>query len=271
MTLPANADPDEIDGALHWLRALTPPGRACELDGTDVGHLARAARTLLARYDALSGVVDAAADHVLALGGPWRDGALDVAVGDMAAMVRGAAPPGAEPPHVVCIDAEATRLHGEAFAVGGVVVGPDGSEVGSFYARCEMPGEAFSPWVRENVLPALADAPPTHPDPRSMRSALWDWLAARPEGSVVVADCGWPVECNLLQRCVEDDPAREMRGPYPLHEAASLALASGAPGAVDGDAPGAAPPGRAHHPTWDARASAQAAHRALARALRRRG
>ncbi len=175
-------------------------------------------------------------------------------------------------PPIVCFDAEASHLHGFAFAAGGVVLAPDGEVAATFFALAEVPEDALSPWVRENVLPALAAERPTHPDLASMRAAFWAWLAVRPEGALVVVDCGWPVEANLLQACVDDSPARRMRGPSPLHEAATLLLAAGVDGSDEGrraclgDARWG--PLRPHHPVDDALASARLVREALLR-LRR--
>lgn len=44
-------DPTTLEGALYWLRALTPEARAAELDRADVDFLVTSARTLLAEYE----------------------------------------------------------------------------------------------------------------------------------------------------------------------------------------------------------------------------
>lgn len=44
-------DPTTLEGALYWLRTLTPAARASELDRTDVDFLVTSARTLLAEYE----------------------------------------------------------------------------------------------------------------------------------------------------------------------------------------------------------------------------
>ena len=149
--------------------------------------------------------------------------------------------------------------------MGAVVLGGDGDVAERFYARCPIAG-AIDPWVRDNVLPALGDAPDTHDSPRAMRDAFWTWLSAHKSGALVVADCGWPVEAGLLSACVADDPARAFAGPYPLHEVASLLFAAGLdPLATHGDE---VLPGRSdekHHPVYDAHVSALGARMALQR------
>lgn len=171
-------------------------------------------------------------------------------------------------PSILSFDAESNSLHGEAFAVGAVLLNPDGSDAETFYARCPIAGDV-DPWVRDNVLPALADAPETHATPRAMRDAFWSWLTARQADACVVVDCGWPVEAGLLIACVNDDPSRAFKGPYPMHEVASLLLAAGRdPMASYADrvlSPEALAAHRKHHPTDDARVSALCARLALAR------
>lgn len=167
---------------------------------------------------------------------------------------------------ILSFDAESNGLHGEAFAIGAVILAPDASDAATFYARCPIAGD-IDPWVRDNVLPALVDAPETHATPRAMRDAFWLWLAARPVDTLVAVDCGWPVEAGLLIACVNDDPSRAFQGPYPMHEVASLLFAAGldplasyAEHVLSADALARH---RKHHPVDDARVSARCALLAL--------
>ncbi len=167
---------------------------------------------------------------------------------------------------ILSFDAESNGLHGTAFAVGAVLLAPDGADAETFYARCPIVGDV-DPWVREHVLPALAAAPETHPTYREMRDAFWRWMTARQTGALVVVDCGWPVEAGLLLACVADDAWRAFKGPYPLHEVASLLLAAGLdPMASYAErvlSPAQLAAHRRHHPTDDARVSALCARLAL--------
>lgn len=170
------------------------------------------------------------------------------------------------PRAVLSFDAEASSLHGEAFAVGAVLLRAGGGEE-SFFARC--PVGVVDPWVARNVLPSLEGEPETHATPRLMRDAFWLWMSERMRGAVVVGDCSWPVEAGLLSACVGDDPSRAFAGPYPLHEVATLMLAAGL-SETDRHAAEVLPPSRlgshrAHHPTDDARVSALYARMALGR------
>ncbi len=157
---------------------------------------------------------------------------------------------------LICFDAESNGLHGEAFAVGAVVM-DDGSNAPSekFFARCPIEGEVVE-WVRDNVLPPLAQEMVTHDTPREMRDAFWSWLTARTDGAMVVVDFGWPVETNLLSACVADDPSRAFEGPFPLHEVASLLRVVGHDPHFDHTATVLAPNDRVrlrkHHPVDDA-------------------
>lgn len=174
---------------------------------------------------------------------------------------------------ILSFDAESNGLHGEVFAVGAVVLRDDGTDAETFFARCSVP-VVCDPWVLENVVPALGATPRTHETPRAMRDAFWSWLTARQSECLVVVDCGWPVEAGLLSACVADDPSRAMKGPYPLHEVASLLVAAGHdPLASYADivlSPAAIAAHRKHHPTDDARVSALSARMALAALENRR-
>lgn len=129
--------------------------------------------------------------------------------------------------NIVSFDAEAVRLHGYAFAIGGVVLDRNAAVIDTFAARCPILGDV-DPWVTENVLPALTHMPESHGSVRDMRDAFWAWLMRhKTENSIVVADCGWPVETGLLSACVADDPERAFQGPYPLHEVATMLAACG--------------------------------------------
>lgn len=167
---------------------------------------------------------------------------------------------------ILSFDVESNGLHGTAFAIGAVMLAPDGTDAETFYARCPIP-RYVDPWVRKHVLPALADAPDTHATAREMRGDFWEWMTARQADAVVVVDCGWPVEAGMLLACVADYPWRAGKGPYPLHEVASLLLAAGLD-PMDSYAERVLSPGqlaahRKHHPTDDARVSALCARLAL--------
>jgi hypothetical protein len=153
-------------------------------------------------------------------------------------------------------DVESIGLHGEGFAVGWCVI-KDGAEVQEGYLSCPPENAHGSDesrrWVAENV-------PRMEPDcdtPREVRDLFWRmWRRWADQGAVLVADCAWPVEARFLAACVDDDPSeREWKGPYPLHDLASVLLALGRdPLATNERLPTELP---AHHPMTDAKQSAR--------------
>jgi len=167
---------------------------------------------------------------------------------------------------ILAFDAESNGLHGAAFAIGAVLLNPDGTDAETFCARCPIVGDV-DPWVRDHVLPALDGVPATFETPEAMRSAFWSWLTSRQSDALVVVDCGWPVEAGLMSACVDDDPSRAFKGPYPLHEVASLLFATGHdPLALYAErvlSPAQLTIHRKHHPVDDARVSALCARMAL--------
>lgn len=162
-------------------------------------------------------------------------------------------------------DVESVGLHGEGFAVGYVVVRPDGQEIHAARYSCP-PSRAWGnkdgeEWARQNV-PAFEH---THGHPEFVRSAFWvDWSHWEAQGAVLVADCSWPVEARFLIEAVKDalDPEwgagvedRTWQGPYPLYDVSTAMLMAGRdPLATYGRLPNELPE---HDPLADARQSAR--------------
>jgi len=133
--------------------------------------------------------------------------------------------------HFFVFDVESVGLHGEAYAVAGVVIDGSGTEHLAFKmavnpAKCE--GEdGDRKWIAENV-PFIEV---THQESVKMRDSFWSlWLRAKGDypGIVMASECGWPVESRFLNSVIDD--ARHDRnwdGPYPLHDVASVMLAAG--------------------------------------------
>ena len=130
-------------------------------------------------------------------------------------------------------DVESIGLHGEAFAVGYVVVDDKGETLEDGMFACDpyrARGTANShSWVTQNV--ALTSKDVECHSPGVVRQEFWQvyerWKAnAAP--LTLWADCAWPVEARFLIACIEDaHTEREWNGPYPLHDIATLALACG--------------------------------------------
>jgi hypothetical protein len=127
-------------------------------------------------------------------------------------------------------DVESLGLHGDAFAVGWVVIDRAGRELDRGLVGTNptdiLGTDGDRLWVKHHVPSDL----PWRSTPRQMRDAFWSawryWSSQRPK-AVLVADCGWPVEARFLAACVDDEPTRRHAGPYPLHELASFLVAAG--------------------------------------------
>ena len=168
---------------------------------------------------------------------------------------------------ILCLDVESNGLHGEEIAIGAAILGGSGTVVQGFEGEQHIcVEETFSgrvarlpkkmdSWVRENVFPQIQDLP-EYKNPRALREAFWAWFKVQKRYChLVVTDCGYPVETGFLCRCQRDNlEERDMAGPYPLHELATLLLAAG----VDPDisreefAGEVKFQGGKHNPLWDA-------------------
>lgn len=170
---------------------------------------------------------------------------------------------------ILSIDVESNSLHGEAFAVGAVLVDCAGTLLDEFSARCPIKGETDE-WVVKHVLPSLTDFPETHKTARGMRGAFWDWYKqAKEKSDYVLADNSYPVEDRFLIQCQEDDiDERYWEHPFPLMDLSSMLLQIGVKPSVERNLyVGEDQIDRAdilkHNPRWDAWASALAMIKAL--------
>lgn len=127
-------------------------------------------------------------------------------------------------------DVESVGLHGDVFSYGYVVVenAPQMKVVdrGSLSSgRADAQGTAADhEWVSANVPPCRR----VTSSATALRDTFWaEWIHWRAQGAVMVADCPWPVEARFLQACVDDEPARKAKAPYPLIDVASVMLAAG--------------------------------------------
>jgi hypothetical protein len=169
------------------------------------------------------------------------------------------------PPYFLVCDVESVGLHGEAFAVGAVVIDTrTGEERASLllwtHPRAVRGRPADYEWVEKNVLPSLSI--PYLDTPREVRQGFWDfWLWWRAQ-SFLAADVPWPVEARFLAACVDDvAPASNWHGPYPIVDVASVRLAAGLdPLGIEERRPDELP---AHNPLADARQSARLLMEAL--------
>lgn len=168
------------------------------------------------------------------------------------------------PPYFFVFDVESVGLHGDAFAVGYVVVSPDGTEhdAGCLHVP---PGAARGAdtdreWVKRNVQ---VQGPPTARTLAHLRDAFWDaWRRWADQGAWMAADVAWPVEARFLARCVDDANGRDWLGPYPLLDIASVRFARGLDALGTEERREDEQP--AHNPLADARQSARLLLEALA-------
>lgn len=129
---------------------------------------------------------------------------------------------------LLSFDLEANGLHGEAFAVGGLVIDGYGKTLSEFTARCSLAG-TVDPWVKQNILPALAQMPVTHDSYIEMREAFWQWfVSAEQQSDYVLVNNGYPVEYRFLIDCQQAAlNERYWQHPYPILDLSSLLLQIG--------------------------------------------
>jgi hypothetical protein len=126
------------------------------------------------------------------------------------------------------IDVESNGLHGEAFAVGAVLINAEGKVLDEFLGRCPIKGEV-DPWVIENVLPPMEGVPENYKQAKRMRTAFWEWYKqAKSQADYVLVDNGYPVEARFLLKCQDDDlDGRYWDHPFPLLDLASMLVQVG--------------------------------------------
>jgi hypothetical protein len=165
---------------------------------------------------------------------------------------------------ILSFDVESNGLHGEAFAVAGLVMDDTRQVLSQFLARCPIPAPV-DPWVEANVLGPMQALKETHGDGRAMRDAFWQWFSEAKEGcDLVVAANPYPVEARFLIACQNDDlEARQFDHPFPYFDLPSMLYTLGCKTkaqrheflakAVQGAT------GEPHNPVWDAQATAMGA------------
>jgi hypothetical protein len=169
---------------------------------------------------------------------------------------------------LLSFDVESNGLHGEAFAVGAVLVDAKGEVTEEFQARCPLPGK-IDPWVVEHVLPPMKDMPQTHHDEPSMRADFWKWyLAAKAKADYVLACNPYPVEARFLIACQNDDMKhRYFEHPFPLLDLGTLYVKAGVRTGEQRDAlvaeASAGEQNLEHHPHFDAWVAARVALKLL--------
>lgn len=146
------------------------------------------------------------------------------------------------PDQILVFDVESVGLHGQAFAVGGVVLDTRSGTTSQDFAFhvnfADINSYATHPeddrkWVEENVTihPKSVDAINIY-NLYEVFWALWKNIKSTAgitgKSIAMAADCAWPVEAKFLLECVNRDKrTRNWEGPYPLHDIASFLTAAG--------------------------------------------
>ena len=119
-------------------------------------------------------------------------------------------------------DCESTSLHGSTFAVGCIVSNPQGIEIDRFEMLSLEGKEKAGDWVKQNVIPNLADMPTCETD-LELRNKFFEFYFKHKETCEIWSDCNYPVETNFLEAVVADDvETREWSMPYPLKDISTI-------------------------------------------------
>lgn len=129
---------------------------------------------------------------------------------------------------LLSFDLETNGLHGDAFAIGAVLMDMTGKIHDKFTARTKIVGQVDA-WVEKNVIPAIKDMPVTHKTYKDLRETFWEWyLKAEAKSDYVLVSNGYPVEYRFLLRCQEENLAkRYWQHPFPILDLTSLLLTVG--------------------------------------------
>ena len=124
--------------------------------------------------------------------------------------------------NILLFDVESTSLHGTGFACGAIVVNKDGLEIDRFELLSQEGSKKVGDWVKENVLPSLADMPTCETD-IELRTSFFDFYMKHKETAQIWSDVNFPVETNFLSAIVNDNiEEREWSMPYPLKDASTI-------------------------------------------------
>ncbi len=158
-------------------------------------------------------------------------------------------------------DVESIGLHGEAWAVGWVLMDSEGEITEEHLVYCDPSLARGRPenyqWVLDNChwrgYKDYCDNSEKVDDPGEVCSVFWEcWLEAQNNGFHLLADVAWPVEARFLIACIDMYPnLREWKGPFPLLDLSSIVTAQSN---VQLERPSSCMP--VHNPLADARFSA---------------
>ncbi len=135
---------------------------------------------------------------------------------------------------IFSFDAETNGPWGQAFAIGAIVYNnATGTEIVRFVGRLPD-SEVSDAWVRENVLPQMANIPVTHLTYQSLLADFAAFYLANKLNADIVVHMGYIVEAKILRDMHEHGLIGDFDGPYPLYDVSgNLQTADADPTSVD--------------------------------------
>lgn len=127
------------------------------------------------------------------------------------------------------VDAECDGLYGAFLSVAAMVTDENGRELDRFYVSVRAnESDIQTDWVREHVLPYLANADEIVNTEDELLDSFWEFWMKHRESAVCIAYVQYPVEARLFSQCVMKAPEeRTFLGPYPLYDLSTLLVARG--------------------------------------------
>ena len=127
------------------------------------------------------------------------------------------------------VDAECDGLYGAFLSVAAMVTDENGRELDRFYVSVRAnESDIQTDWVREHVLPYLANADEIVNTEDELLDSFWEFWMKHREDAVCIAYVQYPVEARLFSQCVMKAPEeRTFLGPYPLYDLSTLLVARG--------------------------------------------
>lgn len=164
--------------------------------------------------------------------------------------------------NIFSFDAETDGLYGDIFAIGAVVMSPDGIIVDQVSGASALNAVADE-WCVSNIVPLCTDLP-EFSGRRLLRDAFWHFWMNHRDTCICLADFGAPVEAYLFRLCIEEDnPERLWLGPYPMHELGTVLLDTGVDPDVNRREYAGMPTAVQHNPLQDAIVAARCYLRAI--------
>lgn len=134
---------------------------------------------------------------------------------------------------IFSFDAETNGLWGAAFAIGALVYDENGAESARFVGRLPD-SEVTNGWVREHVLPKIADIPVSHTNYDSLLADFAAFYKANKNDADIVVHMGYIVEARILRDLHDRGLIGDWEGPYPLYDVSgNLQAANADPTSVE--------------------------------------